>query len=343
MIYIDNRFIHSIKTAIAVLIGFAATEIIHFHVDQWLLISIIVVMCAQMNVGSILQKSYMRFLGTLLGSLIAALTLTLFGKNYWITASVVALSASVFSYIATSSKSYSDSGTLGAVTVAIILINPNASIISAAERFLEISAGILIAALVSQFIFPIHARRNLRDNQAHTLRLLKDYYLIAMLLKEEKPPKTNLESLDELLSKSLIAQRKLATEASHEPIKKSYNTKLFKQSLWDEREILRCIRFMNHAYHSSDAMKKIFLSSTAVRKFHEEVCYALEEIANSLEKSSRTKIALPTITNLKETIEASLKILPKQDTISANTFLFSAEILIKELDHLSMLVLEMNN
>src|SRR3989338_7149858 len=88
-----ERFIHGLKTALACLMGFAITKSVHFPVDQWLIITIIVVMCAQLNVGSVIQKSYMRFLGTFTGSLLAALTLLFFGTNDLATAIIIGLSA----------------------------------------------------------------------------------------------------------------------------------------------------------------------------------------------------------------------------------------------------------
>lgn len=123
-----ERIIHSIKTALACLFGLALANLAQFAVDQWLIITIVVVMCGQVNVGSVLTKSKMRFLGTLSGSLIAALTLAIFDNNRMVSAIIIALSSAGFSYIATSEKNYSDAGTLGAVTVIIILIGQNPSL-----------------------------------------------------------------------------------------------------------------------------------------------------------------------------------------------------------------------
>src|SRR5690348_15020341 len=77
----NERMIHSIKTGLACLFAYMLTQVVHFHVDQWIIITVVVVMCGQMSIGSILQKSYMRFLGTLTGSMYAACILFLFPKN----------------------------------------------------------------------------------------------------------------------------------------------------------------------------------------------------------------------------------------------------------------------
>src|SRR4051812_20245760 len=88
-----DRLIHSLKTALACILGYLLFEKLHFDNEQWVIITIIVVMCAQLNVGSVLQKSYMRFLGTLIGAVIATLTLVLFGKDETILIGCVILAA----------------------------------------------------------------------------------------------------------------------------------------------------------------------------------------------------------------------------------------------------------
>lgn len=100
----SERIIHSLKTAFACLLGFVCIKSIGFHTDQWLIITILVVMCAQINVGSVVQKSYMRFLGTLAGSVIAAITIVVLGTDPVVIAIVVTTSALLFSYLATAQK-----------------------------------------------------------------------------------------------------------------------------------------------------------------------------------------------------------------------------------------------
>lgn len=334
----NDRIVHSFKTALAVFIGFFITKLIHVPIDQWIIITIIVVMCAQMNVGSMLQKSYMRFLGSLVGSLVAAATLTFFGLNIIAIACVITLSAFIFSYIATSKKSFNEAGTLGAVTVVIILIGQNPTIQTAAGRFLEISVGILIAALISQFILPIHARRNLRKNQIRTLHHLENLYN-AIFLSSKNNDKTIIPIIDETIVKSLIDQRKLAIDASRELFKRTYNISHFKESLWCEKEILRSILFMHHAYSFSPNLKNLFSSMKAVKNFHQTVSSSLNQIANCLEKNTMN-ITLPNWESLRDAITAAIKILPNEEIIYANGFLFCAGILTKRIEALGELVKE---
>src|SRR5437588_5452903 len=98
--FIDSeRLIHSIKTAIACVLGIALTKWIGFSTGQWVVLTIIVLMCAQIYVGSVIQKSYWRFLGTLVGTVIAILALISLGTTNLSIGVTVAISSFLFSYI----------------------------------------------------------------------------------------------------------------------------------------------------------------------------------------------------------------------------------------------------
>lgn len=339
--YVDiERFIHGLKTALACLIGFVITETVHFHFDQWLIVTIIVVMCAQMNVGSVIQKSYMRFLGTLFGSIIAAVTLLIFGSELVPVALVIIISAFFFSYIATSEKSYNDAGTLGAVTIVIILVGNNPTLITAFERFVEISIGILIAAIISQFILPIHARRHLQESQANTIRQLRAFYLATFFTDQSREDIENYQQLDESIVKSLMTQRKLASDAGREPFGTAFNLKRFKQLLNCEKEILRSVTFMHYAYRASPDTKKLFSNMNLLREFHDTLYQALGKIADCIDtkKAKRIIVKLPDINPLKEAIENGIKKFAIDDIVYANGYLFCAEILISQIQQLAALV-----
>lgn len=329
-----DRATHSIKTGLACLIGYVITKSIRLPVDQWLIITILVVMCAQLNVGSMIQKSYMRFLGTLTGSLLAALTIITLGLNNITVAIIITLSAVVFSYLATSENNISESGTLGAVTTAIILIGPNPTWMTALGRFIEISFGILIAALVSQFVLPIHARTILRRRQTQILHQLRAYYL-ATLLSDENIKE--YQDIDANIIKSLIAQRKLASEAAREPFaKKALIVTRFNNLLSCEREIQRAITFMHHAYNSSHETKKIFSNRDVTREFHDKICKALEEIATHIAKKSMNEfsIEIPSTQPIKNAMQVVSADMSSHDITCANTFLFCAEILVSRMHDL---------
>ena len=332
-----ERLIHSIKTALACLIGYGIFRALDLQTGKWLVITIIVVMCAQINVGGVLQKSYMRFLGTLAGAIISALTILYLGDGLISNAIVVLLSAMLFSAIATSTKSYSDSGTLGAVTVAVILVAPHPTIMDAGSRFLEISCGIIIATLISQFILPIHARNHLRRTQAETIRQIKEYY--QHMLTNQQPIETAAQiELDGAISKTLIAQRKLATDAKREMIGEKFNIDLFKQSLWYEKEILRSITSMHSAYLASEQAHTIISQIPALSEFHQGTLNALEEIASQIEHQQSENIDLPQAHELLKNLnEAAESVMSSPERIHIDSFSFGIQSLIDRITKLSSL------
>ncbi|HEX2549897.1 MAG TPA: FUSC family protein [Gammaproteobacteria bacterium] len=334
-----DRFIHGVKTALACLIGYVFTKAIDFPVDQWLIITILVVMCSQVNVGGMLQKSYMRLLGTLVGSMIALFTLHFFGNNEIAEALTITLSAMLFSYIATGEKSYSEAGTLGAVTVVIILISNNATFIFAFERVFEIILGIIIAALVSQFVLPIHARENLTLNQANAIRKLRNYYQ-ATLLSDSSENVDSYQMLDEDIAKLLVQQRKLAADAIREFLGEKFNLYDFKQLLYAEKEILRAISAMQYAYKISPHVKMLCSNNTIIKGFHLSVCQVLEKVAlhietNEVEKQS---VHIPEVTELKAYIFSLGPGEKQEDTVYLYTFLFFAEQVVNQLNAIKKLI-----
>jgi uncharacterized membrane protein YccC len=332
-----ERTIHAVKTALACLLGFIVGSLIPFHADQWLIITILVVMCAQINVGSMLTKSSMRFIGTLTGSIIAALTLLIFGANPAIVAAVIALAAIIFSYVATGNTRYNEAGPLGAVTITVILLGQNPTIITAGQRFTEISLGIIVAALVSQFILPIRARDHIRRTQALTLEQLQQYYEIIFI----KPNDTiELYELDETIVKSLSAQRSQAKQASREPFGEVFDKDHFNKLLRCEKEIFRSISCMHYAGDMLPQEKNILLEMPTVKHFHQMVCSTFTNMAHGIieKKLAATTITLPSVQPIKDAIHDLRATLAGDDVVYLDGFVFCAEILVVQLTQMLFLL-----
>lgn len=334
-----ERIIHSLKTAFACLIGFAFTRFAHLPVDQWLIITIIVVMTAQINVGSMLQKSYLRFLSTIIGSVIAAITIKVFGHEFFPIASVIALSVAFFSYIATGPSEIREAGTLGAATVVIILVGNNPTILTAVERCVEICIGILIAALVSQFILPIHARVHLRRSQVETMQQLRHYYEAALLAHESNSHETIYQNLEQPIVKSLTTQRTLAQAAKREPLGEKFNPEHFSQFLQCEIEILRSIDFMHYAYERYSTTRAILENLALLKDFHQKILLAMQKIEEIITdpRKKTSGIFIPSLEPLKSEIQQLGVPLSNEETTAVNAFLFCAEILVEQLKKLMVL------
>lgn len=329
-----ERLIHSLKTALACLVGFVITKALHAYLffDQWLIVTILVVMCAQISVGSIVFKALIRFLGTCLGSILAALTLVCFGNNPLISATVIALSGLVFSYFATAQKRYSDAAALSAVTTAIILINPNPTLTLAAERFFEITLGIIIATLISQFVLPIHARTHLRRSQAQALNLLGEYYRNSFMSQPSNKEKRS--ELDEEIIRSLATQRKLANEAQRELLGSKFEPDQFRHIMECEKRILRSIDFL-HRMYSDLNIHAILEKNPEWKKFNQALSENFKELAKRVENPEQAKIIItpPLVSPLKEHLNPTFKIAGESHPVSF-AFFFC-------LDNLTSLVQEL--
>lgn len=324
-----ERLIHSTKTVIACLAGFFLSRLIGLPADQWIVITIIVVMCAQIYVGSVIQKAYFRFLGTLAGCLFAAFTLLFVGDTGIAIAFAIGVSSFVFSYFATGRESLAYMGTLGAATTAIIMLGQKPTLIFAFERFFEISIGIMIATFVSQFVLPINARTHLRRAQAATLSQLCDYYTKLMINRKAAGDKIDYHDLDENIVKSLLRQRQLAKESARERLGLAFNIIHFTQTLYCERDILRSISFMHHALRQVKKAELVFLTSPAVHAFNDSIIQDLTILIQVLKSDnpSQTHIHIPALATLKEDLLKNIDQPSREELLHIDGFLFAAETL----------------
>lgn len=334
-----ERLIHSLKTCVACVIGILLARLIGFPADQWIVITIIVVMCAQLYVGSVVQKAYLRFIGTVIGCIIATFVLMSFGNSSFIVACTIGISSFVFSYLATGPGNASFTGTLGAVTVAIIMLGQTPTATFAAERFLEISVGLLIAALVSQFFLPIHARTHLRRAQADTLRQLRLLYETLMVNPVPETTAFDYHELDEKIVQTLLKQRQLAKEAVPEPLGSSFDTTYFMQSLFCERDILRSMVFMHQALLQINQSTSPFLKMPGLKHYNDMVMHALESLQQVVKdnKPLQEQFHVPSLGYLKEDLQPLTGELSHDDLIYIDGFIFSAEILAQSLTKLARL------
>lgn len=335
-----ERLVHSIKTVIACLLGLLLTKAIGLAAEQWVIITILVVMCAQIYVGSVMQKAYLRFLGTLIGCLFAALTIIVAGDTPTAIVITIAVSSFIFSYVATKQENLTYAATLGAVTTAIIMLGQKPTLGFAFDRFLEISLGVFIATLVSQFVLPIHASVHLRRAQASTLKQLIDYYKQTLLTPPLKEEAVDYHDLDEEIVKSLLKQRQLAKESTRERLGPAFSTEHFMRSLYAERESLRAMTFMQNALAKNPETRRLFTQSTTATAFNQGVLQTLETLIKALEEENEENLAItaPSIQGFAQEIQAQpTSLWPSEQMIYLNGFLFSAQILSNSLAELATL------
>lgn len=330
-----EALIHSFKTLIACLIGILLTYIISFPSDQWVVITILVVMCSQLFVGSVMQKSYSRFIGTLIGCLFAITALLTLGNDRVAVAIAVGVSGFIFSFISIWRDNLSYACTLGAVTTAIIMLGQTPTITFAAERFLEISFGILIASVVSQFILPINARDHLRRAQIDTLEKMRLYYEIALINTTNTENNSNYIEQDEEIVKSLLRQRQLAVESKREPLGDAFNSENFLQTIYSEKELLRAITFMHLAFKKIMDAKPDFKNLPSLTNFNNTTLKAFDAIINTLDHRKPHSIITPQINDLAADCEKNLH--DSEQLLYTEGFVYCAGLLCTSLEKLATL------
>ena len=224
---ISDHFTNAFKTALACLLGFLISHYLHFASSQWIIITILVVMTAQIHFGSALQKAYLRLLGTLIGAGIAAGILYFYpGNNIFIVDGAIIASAFFFSFFGGMSASLGQSMTLGSVTVPIILLSSHATLFMAYLRAGEIILGIFIALLVNALVFPIHAKHKFEKLLIKNMKALTEYYLAAVNHDFKK-----CEYYEKHMMKNFALAEQLLLDAKREPgVKKHhYQTLLLHQ------------------------------------------------------------------------------------------------------------------
>jgi uncharacterized membrane protein YccC len=277
----SDRFINAFKTTLACLIGMLIVRGFNLPMGQWLIITILVVMSAQIHVGGALQKGYLRFIGTLLGAGIAAVTLWLASGNKIIFDAVVLGSALFFSYIAGISQAWGQAGTLGAVTVTILLLTPNNDWHNAIWRTIEILFGIVLALGVSVFILPIRASKKWRIQLAKNLIELKNYYHAILNSTDSQAP-----AIEEKIMQLFLLSRRLQDEALNEPQLSQHHKKLYLDILLHEKRLFRAFSLLESYVLKHAQTCEQFVS------IQHNIDISLMTLAKHLERPVKEKIVL---------------------------------------------------
>lgn len=308
------KVINGFKTALACLIGYALFLYTPLPQPQWITITILVVMSAQTSIGSLYIKAKMRFWGTIAGTLASVLIILLCHNNHIALAIALFIAFFGFTYVASTLGDISYMGALGSITVAMIILNPQVSLILAGERFIEIGLGIIISFLVSYFIFPIRSHTLFIDNLVATLHYLKGQF----------ESKDDLIDVDEKILSFFNHQRRLILETGLEWGRSRHDKAIFQKILNCERRIYRGINLIHHSLNTNRGLES----------FKQEIIDCFTQLIRSLKDTSIT------------THECIFKDFPNHlgpDAVSnIHVFLFGANLLTHELKNLNQLITQIS-
>jgi uncharacterized membrane protein YccC len=206
----QRLLIHAAKTALAAALCWWLATRFGLHDGYWGSISAIIVL--QSNVGSTVNASRDRILGTLIGC-IFGFSFSLFGVLPW--NYILAVLAAV---IVCGLLGLRSSSRLAGVTITIIMLvqktGPKWSL--ALDRVGEVLLGIVVALAVTTLVFPDRARLRLRDGLAQEFLVLGAFFE-AILKGFRGAPADNLPKLREDALTMLRGNNQLLEAARHEP------------------------------------------------------------------------------------------------------------------------------
>ncbi|APC97345.1 FUSC family protein [Francisella frigiditurris] len=278
--------INAAKTVIACLIAYALGRLLDsfFRAEQmymWMVITVLVVMSTQPNLGGALDKALMRFVGTIISASIAIVIILIsFNKVEAFSLAFIFIMVAVF--IAGASSKFSYAGSLAGITMIIIILNENVSVELAVFRMIEISQGIVIALLVNRFVFPIRAERRLKESFSKTISDIKTFY--GILFHERG---SIHEDLMTNIFSEFTKQINLIKEVSYEnktQVVKEYQ----KMSLY----IRRLYRYMILIYDYVDTSiaeddKESLLKDITFIDIEEKTLQILGHVSKSIEKNKQ--------------------------------------------------------
>lgn len=202
--------IHAAKTALAAALCWVIALRFGVHDGYWGAISAIIVL--QSNFGATITASRDRILGTLIGAAFG-FTFSLFGTLPWNYIAAVLLAVIICGLLG-----LRNSSRLAGVTITIIMLVQSSSShwLLALHRVGEVLLGIVVAILVSTFVFPDRARLRLRDGLAQEFLVLRGFFE-AILQGFGGEPAENLADLHQDALAMLRGNNALLDAARNEP------------------------------------------------------------------------------------------------------------------------------
>jgi len=206
----QRLLIHAAKTALAAALCWWLARRFGLHDGYWGSISAIIVL--QSNVGSTVNASRDRILGTLIGAVLG-FSFSLFGALPWNYILAVLAAVMVCGLLGLRSSSR-----LAGVTITIVMLvektGPRWSL--ARDRVVEVVLGIVVALAVTTLVFPDRARLRLRDGLAQEFLVLGAFFE-AILQGFSGAPAENLSALREDALAMLRGNNQLLEAARNEP------------------------------------------------------------------------------------------------------------------------------
>ncbi len=203
-IYRHARFIHSFKIGFALLIATIMNWFWPLPHFLWTLVTIVIIMLSLPQVGSAMEKSLQRALGTTLGAAYGVILIACF-TDYRLIMGLMILAVMLICYLASGRFSYAY--LVAGFTMIIVIGDTGHDTSEAVWRTLNILLGCCIATLVSLFVLPIKAKQDWRYQLSDSLTLMTEI-LARQLVLDVEHSNDSREELDKI-NECIAAQKKL--------------------------------------------------------------------------------------------------------------------------------------
>jgi uncharacterized membrane protein YccC len=328
-LYGHQALTHAAKTGLATLIGVLAGWLLSDHVDhpEWIVITIVVVMVMMPNVGGVLQRAIFRLIGTAVAAIIAVGVIAIAGNNNVAIILTLILGVTGFTALAQIAK-YRHVAMLCAITLAILLQvdEPDERVIL--HRGLSIIAGVIIALVITRFVCPIRASRQLRFQMADAIDQLA--VLFTMAAADEETSETIYEEHEDRIAVSIRTQRELLPLALIEHPALRRDKPSLEYMMRSQRTIMGLTRTLRRAYSHTELGIETIRSLAGLAEVRTRITDQLNLIAEGI----RTGVVPPPDPEL-AIVQAALKVAMKQavraldeGTMSPQAFTFALEQVI---------------
>lgn len=195
-IYQSQQTRHAIKTALAAIIAVVIYQFFNMPKGYWAVVTAVIIMQSNMDSGSFevtLKLATQRLVGTVSGAVVGFGLIFLINPNYWQLLVIIFVCILAASYL---TKFYKGMTLAGPTAVIVLLLAHHAPITQslAAMRTLEILLGVVVAIVVTVFVWPYQVTDHLKLNRIKRLGMLQQQFSELISVEDSKPLKADWEN-----------------------------------------------------------------------------------------------------------------------------------------------------
>jgi uncharacterized membrane protein YccC len=299
-------FQHAIKTAIAAVLTILLYQLFNIPEGIWAAISAVIVM--QANLGGSLSASRSRFLGTAIGASMGIACMSILGQSPWSVGIALVLAILLCSYF-----KLKESYRLASATVLLVMLvhGPNVWILGL-YRFLNVILGIIVALIVSIFIWPSRAREHLRHGLSQVLmdcgqlyQLLVDSYL------RVDHQQTTIDNIRIQIKQTFHRNHDLLKESLEELAKTPSEDQALTALMTDEERIIDHILSIDEATQNTQGDSFYLKLAPKLTELAQRTTTAFSQVAEAI-TTRQSQLQIPDLNSALTAVDEQLLALRKE-------------------------------